>query len=156
MHTATETEAPLREWVREHKVTWELGPWKEMVGHGAVAVGFELRLLARYPPEAHPMPGCHDCAEIYQGLREVALVTLPREHRPTLYEIEPFQAALHLRRESEWAPEVQLAVHIIHREGYLRPLDECERRCAAEIEQNLARLGVQPGRWANNANMERR
>jgi hypothetical protein len=37
MHIVTKTEATLREWIREHRVTWELGPWKDMVGHGPVA-----------------------------------------------------------------------------------------------------------------------
>ncbi len=156
MPAVSETEATLREWIREHKVTWELGPWKEMVAHGPVAVGLELRLLARHAPDAHPMPGCQECVQIYQALRVVALGALSREHRPTGYEIEPFEAAFHLRPESGWAPEVQLAIHIIHKEGYLRPLDGCERRCAAEIEHNLAQLGVQPGRWANKTSIERR
>ena len=77
-----------------------------------------------------------------------ALGAFPRDERPTRYEIEPFDVSFHLRSESAWTPEVQLAVHIIHGERYLRPVDDCDRRCAAEIQANLRRLGVQPQRWS--------
>ena len=138
----------LREWVREHKVTWELGPWHEMVDHHATAVGFELRLLARHASGLHPMPGCGQCVQLYERLRDIALGAFPREHRPTKYEVEPFDASFHLRPEAEWTPEVQLTVHIVHREGYLRPIDTCEKRCAEEIQRNLRELGVQPKSWS--------
>ena len=142
------TETALRDWIRDHKVTWELGPWQEMVDHHPAVVGFELRLLARHIPHAHPQPGCDQCVRVYQWLREIALGALPRDHRPTRYEFEPFDASFHLRPEADWAPEVQLTVHIVHREGYLRPVDECEKRCAGEIQSNLQELGVQPKKWS--------
>ncbi len=138
----------LREWVREHKVTWELGPWHEMVDHHVAAVGFELRLLARHASGQHPRPACGLCVQLYERLRDIASAAFPREHRPTKYEVEPFDASFHLRPEAEWTPEVQLLVRIVHRDGYLRPIDECEKRCAEEIQRNLRELGVQPGSWS--------
>jgi hypothetical protein len=120
----------------------------ELVDHKPASVGFELRLFARHPPHEHPTPGCGLCLGLYQRLRQVAQAAFPRDRRPTQYEIDPFDASFHLRPEAEWSPEVQLTVHIIHREGYLRPVDDCERRCAEEIRTNLGRLGVQARTWS--------
>lgn len=142
------TTQDLSSWIRDHKVTWELAPWLEMVDRKAASIGFELRLFARHAAHEHPSPGCGLCLGLYQRLRELAEAAFPREHRPTQYQIDPFDASFHLRPEAEWAPEVQLAVHIVHRDGYLRPVDECERKCADEIRGNLGRLGVQARTWS--------
>ncbi|MCL4822331.1 MAG: hypothetical protein KJ067_24650 [Vicinamibacteria bacterium] len=143
-----ESEATLREWASRHRVTWELGAWQELVEHRPTTVGFELRLFGRHEPHVHASPGCSACVPVFERLRAIALAAFPKEHRPTKYEVEPFHAALHLRPESEWAPEVQLTVHIVHRDGYLRPLDECEKRCAEEIQGTLRQLGVQAKTWS--------
>ena len=133
---------------RDHRVTWELGPWQELVDHRPLKVGFELRLYGQHPPHAYPPPGCEKCVAVFDGLRAVAEAALPREQRLSQYDIRPFDAALHLRPDSEWAPEVQLTVHIVHRNGYLSPVDECEKRCADEIQRNLKQLGVQQKTWS--------
>ena len=109
-------------------------------------------------PEAHPDPARRYWAPVSAGIFYLLIgffgatvaglfAAFPKEHRSTKYEVEPFDASFHLRAESEWAPEVQLTVHIVHREGYLRPLDECEKRCADEIQKALRGLGVQPKSW---------
>lgn len=145
-----EAEATLKEWVRQYRVTWELGAWQELVEHRITTVGFELRLFGRHEPRVHASPGCDACVPLFERLRAIALTALPKEHRPTQYEIEPFDASFHLRPESEWKPEVQLTVHIVHREGYLSPLDECQKRCAVEIQKALGDLGVQPKTWSDS------
>lgn len=121
-----EPEAMLKRWVQQHRVSWELGPWQEMVDRQVTTVGFELRLFGQHEPQVHPSPGCHQCVPLRERLRAIALAALPKEHRPTRYDIEPFDASFHLRSESRRRSEVQLTVHIVHREGFLRPLDECE------------------------------
>ena len=145
-----EADATLKEWVQQHHVTWELGPWQELVEHRVTTVGFELRLFGQHEPHAHPSPGCAECVTVHGRLRAIALTAFPKEHRPTTYEVDPFDASFHLRPESGWKPEVQLTVHIVHRDGYLRPLDECEKRCADEIQKALRDLGVQPKSWSDS------
>lgn len=140
----------LKEWVRQHRVTWELGPWRELVEHAPATVGFELRLFGQHGPDVHADPGCAECVALHGKLRAVALAAFPKEHPLTQYEIEPFDSSFHLRPDAEWTPEVQLTVHIVHREGYLRPVDECEKRCAEEIQQALRALGVQPKTWSDS------
>ncbi len=112
-------------------------------------VGFELRLFGQHGPNVHSSPGCRECMPVFERIRAIALAAFPKEHRPTKYEVGPFHAALHLRPESGWAPEVQLTVRIVHRDGYFRPLDGCEKRCAEEIQKALRSLGVQPVRWSD-------
>lgn len=141
-------DATLEGWVREFRMTFELSPWQELVDRRPAPVGYELRLFARHAPHSGAMPGCQQCVSLHNKLRAIAVAAFPKEHRPTMYELQPFDASFHLRPESEWAPEVQLTVHIIHRDGYLRALDECEKRCADEIQKALRNLGVQPKTWS--------
>ncbi len=145
-----EPAATLKDWIREHRVTWELSPWQELVDHRPATVAFELRLFGRHGPHSRAMPGCKQCVSLHEKLRAIALAAFPKEHRPTKYEVKPFDASFHMRAESEWEPEVQLTVHIVHREGYLRPLDECEKRCAQEIQKALRGMGVQAKSWSDS------
>lgn len=144
-----ETVATIKEWVLMHKVTWEVGPWQELSEHQVMTVGFELRLFGQHEAHTHATAGCDNCASVFERLRAVALAALPKEHRPTTYVVEPSDGSFHHRPESGWTPEVQLTVHIVHREDYLSPVDACERRCAEEIQQALRGLGVQPKTWSN-------
>ena len=143
-------ESTLAGWVRDHRVTWEIGPLQELVDHRPATVGFELRLFGRHEPHAQASPGCPECLTLHQRLRAIAVAAFPRDQRPTSYEVDPFAASFHLRPESQWAAEVQLTVRIVHRDGYLRPLDECEKRCAEEIQKALRGLGVQPRTWSDS------
>ena len=144
-----ETDATIKEWVSRHKVTWEVGAFQELAEHQVTTVGFELRLFGQHEPGVHASAGCENCGPVFERLRAIALAAFPKEHRPTTYEIEPSDASLHHRPESGWTPEVELTVHIVHRENYLRPVDGCERRCAEEIQNSLRALGVQPKTWSN-------
>ena len=148
--TVTNAGEDLETWIRDHQVTWEVGPWIELVDRNAASIGFELRLFARHGAHEHPTPGCGLCLALYQRLCQVARAAFPRDSRPTQYEIDSFDASFHLRPEAEWSPEVQLAVHIVHREGYLRPVDDCERKCVEEIRSNLGQLGVQARTWSES------
>ena len=143
-----EPEAALKQWVFEHRVTWEMTPWQELVDRVPRAVGYELRLYGRHHDGVSASPGCRQCVAVYERLRAIALSVLPTEHRPTRYDIEAFDSALHMRPEGDWEPEVELTIQLSHRDGYLSPLDECEKKCAEEIRKGLERLGVQPKSWS--------
>lgn len=145
------TEDTLRRWIRDHRICWEIAPLIEMNDGARMQVGFELRLFARHRPECHPAPGCPECRDLYEKLRVLAITVFPTETRPTRYDIAPFDASFHLRPESEWLPEVQLTVLIVHRDGYLMPVDACEGRCAKEIQESLHRLGARPKAWTGGS-----
>jgi hypothetical protein len=143
----------LRQWVNEHKVCWELSPLVELERHtnqppARVQVGFELQLYGEHAQGVKPSPGGPECRALYEKLRAIALFTLPKEHRPSRYELSEFDSSIHLRPESEWVPEVQLTIRIIHGSDYFKAIDDCEKRCAEEIQQELKNLGAQPKAWS--------
>ena len=146
-NAAAVPEETLRTWVQEHRVSWEISAWQELVEHSPLSVGFELRLFARHPDGRLADPGCDECVALYEKLRAIALFALPKEQRPTRYDIAPYDASLHLRPESHWQGEVQLAMHIVHRLEYASAVNDCEKRCASEIQESLRGLGVQPKSW---------
>ena len=142
-------EETLGKWVAQHKVCWELFPLVELDQHpnkapARVQVGFELMLYGEHAEGVKPSPGCPECVSLYDKLRAIAVFTLPKENRPSRYEISPFDHAFHLRSESEWVPEVQLTIRIIHGSDYFKGIDDCEKRCAEEIQGQLRALGAQP------------
>ena len=145
-------EETLRNWVAEHKVCWDLSPLVELERPpnqppARVQVGFEVLLYGEHAQGLKPSPGCPECVTLYDKLRAIALFTLPKENRPSRYEISPFDHAFHLRPESEWVPEVQLTIRIIHGSDYFKGIDDCEKRCAEEIQGQLRALGAQPKAW---------
>ena len=147
--SASET---LQEWVTAHKVCWELSPLVELDQHPGkpltrVQVGFELQLFARHAEDVKPSPACPECVSLYEKLRAIALFALPKENRPSRYEVAGFDSSFHLRPESSWVPEVQLTLRIIHGSDYFNPLDDCEKKCATEIQEQLRALGAHPKAW---------
>jgi len=138
----------LRTWIRDHRVCWELEPLIEWSRHRRLHVGYQLLLFARNAGGLRDDPGGGECEGLHEGLRAIALRVLPKEQGATRTEIEPFDAAFHLRPESTWVPEIQLTIRILHREGYLRPADQAEKGLAEEIQKGLAALGAQPRSWS--------
>ncbi len=131
-------------WIRQRRVCYEVSPLREIDHGGAVHVGFELTLFAE---AGHDDPGSPELHATHERLKEIVAAVLPHDVRPTAYAFEPFDAAWHLRPQTNWRPEVQLVVRIIHREGYLRPADACESRCVREIQDGLRRAGIPEKGW---------
>lgn len=154
-------EQTLREWVAQHKVCWELSPLVEQDRHPnqaptRIQVGFELQLFAQHAEDAKPSPGCPECVTLYERLRAIAVFTLPKEQRPSRYELSPFDSSFHLRPESGWVQEVQLTIRIIHGSDYFRGIDDCEKTCVEEIQGQLRALGAQPKAWPKSRGVVRR
>jgi len=136
-------EAALRQWICQHKVAWEIRLHQDLrEGHVRTSVGLDLTLYASASSDGHVDPGGPECVAVYERLREIASSVLPTEPRACRYEIAPYDASVHLRAATGWAAEVELTVQILHREGYFRPIGECETKSAAEIRAALERLGV--------------
>lgn len=139
----------LRELVTRHKVCWNLWPELLMVGGEKRQVGYELELAGTHKPGVtHPEPGCEHCQQVFMALREIAEYILPREERPSMYLIGPFDQAIHYWRLHANRPDVVLSVKIVHRYGCERPLDECEDRCLKEMETRLRDLGACRLQWS--------
>ena len=126
--------AELQQWVREHRVTWETTSRREAVQGQDSQAELELTLVGHYPRSQVPVVGTDGGALVYERLRSIALHAL-EPVRETRYSIDPFDAAVRLRAEEGFAPEVELTLVLE------------ERSALAAIESGLEQLGVQRMHW---------
>jgi hypothetical protein len=147
MEPAAVGEETLMQWVRQHQVTWEVSPQREMIDGGSLqVVGYEVRVYGLVPCEGDT-PGGADCRATYERVRAIAQAALPADGGNTRCQVESFDSSLHMRPDSEWRPEVEVSIHLTHRRAYAVPPDASEKRVAQAIETRLKQLGAQPGRW---------
>lgn len=138
----------LRELVNRFRVCWEVWPENIVVEHQKRQIGFALELCGTHEPGVeHPSPGCEHCLRVYAGLQQIATHIMPREERPSVYDFQAYDYALHYAPKRRNRADVILTLKILHRSGYERPVDECEVRCLTEMKQRLRELGASEGQW---------
>lgn len=138
----------LRELVQRYRVCWESWPELLMLKREKRQIGFSLELSGTHERGVeHPSPGCRHCRAVYAALQTIAVYILPRELRPTRYEIEPYEPAIHYSASRRNRPDVTLTIRIVHRQGFERPVDECEEHCQEEMKQRLRELGACERHW---------
>lgn len=143
----------LREIVDKHQVCYEVWPERSIAKGEKILIGFELQLCGTNSHvaakgEGQPVPGCGYCLGTYEDLKQIAEWILPREKRPSRYEIGGFDRALHVAPHTRRSrSEVVLTIHIMHRTDFNREVDECEKRCLQEMKGRLHQLGIQEGKW---------
>lgn len=140
----------LKTLVRHHRVCWEVRSEQIPVeGDKPREVGFNLLLFGAHEdhPPVPPLPGCDKCREIYRDLHKLASWILPKEQRPSRYDIDVFDNAIRYDPERRGRADIELAIKIIHRSHYEAPVDECEVRCLNDMKTRLQELGVQHKRW---------
>lgn len=144
---AAETSEALRAWVREARVTFEVSPLREQVDGRRLQVGVAVQLFARLPKQAHMDPGSALARRLQTRLRTVARAVAPEAHPAVRCRVDPARAAIYLRPEAHFAPEVQVTLRIEHRDGYLRPLTTEQRQCAEQAREGLTALGCRARSW---------
>ncbi len=135
--------------VNRYQVCWEVFPEYLMVNGKERQVGFELELTGT--PEAgtdHVGPGCPACRRVYAALHAVADWILPKDERPSRYEVGPYEQALRYSAVRALRPDVTLSVKIVHRRGFDLPVDQCEVHCLEEMKQRLKQLGACERQWS--------
>jgi len=147
----TQTLEELRMLVQDHRVCWEVLPEKIPVKDEApLKIGFDLMLYGTHEEGEHPTPGCEKCKQIYRDLRKIANWVLPKEERPSRYEISIYDSAIRYNRMRGSRPDVGLTIKILHRSEYDRPVDECEIACLNEMKTKLSSLGAQERYWKSS------
>jgi len=143
----------LRHLVRKHRVCWEVWPEAHLQGGDRrVIVGYDVELYGTHDRPAHPpAPGCVECRTVHRALTRIARYALPRDHRPTRYDVDVFDSALHYSPRRRSRADVTLVIRLHHRIHFHAPIDECQRVCLRDIETALALLGVQRGDWTEPA-----
>ena len=138
----------LKELAQRFKVCWKVWPEYIFVGDQKRQVGYELELAGTHEAEvAHPEPGSEHCQHVYDALRQIAEYIIPREGRPSAYEIGPFDRSIRYWPLHSNRPDVMLTIRLVHRHGYEQPLNECEDRCLKEMEARLRDLGACRLQW---------
>jgi hypothetical protein len=140
-----ESVAGLREVALRHGARYEVLPEMDVVDHRLVRVGFRLMLWGLHEHPQGVQPGCDECVKVYRDLERVAEWIMPKEERPSRYEIEAFDRGLHAAPDLKDRDEVRLEVKILHRHDAFSPIDACEERCLKEMKENLGKLGVREG-----------
>ena len=146
----------LRAIAGRHQVCYEVWPERSVAEGRKVLIGFELQLCGTNSHIAakgahQPVPGCEYCQSTYEDLRQIAEWILPREERPSRYEIGAFDRALHVASRSRHSrSEVVVPIHIMHRSDFNREVDECENRCLQEMKGRLKQLGIYEGKWRSD------
>lgn len=146
----TQTQIPslLGELVKRYQVCWEVWPEYLIVDGKEKQIGFELELSGT--PELgteHVGPGCPACRQVYQSLNTIASWILPKDDRPSIYEIGPFQQALRYSSVRAMRPDVTLSVMILHRQRFDQPVDECQVRCLDDMQKKLRVIGACQRQW---------
>ena len=144
----------LREISRTHEVCYEVCPEWSIKDGQKIQIGFELELcgISSNGKCLHPLPGCPHCVRAYNEMRKIAEWILPREERPSRYEIQGFDRALHVApSKRQHRNEVVVRIVIMHRSDFNRPVDDCESRCLKEMRERLADLGVHEDCWRAEA-----
>jgi hypothetical protein len=150
----------LREIACRHQLCYEVWPERSVLEGRAIRIGFELRLCGANTHTSdggldHELPGCAHCVQTYGELRQIAESILPRDERPSRYEIGAFDRALHVAPHSRHSRnEVVVPIHIMHRHDFNREVDDCEDRCLKEMQQRLRELGIVEGYWHEPADKE--
>ena len=147
----------LREIADKHQVCYEVWPERSVAEGVKIQIGFELQLCGTNSHvggegEHEQVPGCEHCLSTYEDLRQIAEWILPRDERPSQYEIGSFDRALHVAPHSRQSRnEVVLTIHIMHRANFNREVDDCENRCLKEMRGRLKELGIYEGKWRSDA-----
>jgi hypothetical protein len=136
---------------QKYRVCYEVWPEWAMVAEKTLKIGFDLQLCGSNDHQTnreHAIPGCSLCVATYGDLRRIAQWIMLVEDRPSRYEVEPFDRALHIapgqrRRRNE----VVLTIKILHRHEFDGPVDDCEERCLKEMKGKMGQLGVREGSW---------
>lgn len=145
MSVVTSPDEPaLEEWIRRHRVSYEVSPHVEMRGHERASTGYDVALHAARTGPCTRDPGCPSCHEIHGGLARILRGVVP-DGVP--YDIAPFDASFHLRPETQWESEIELIAQIPAPRGAAAPAEPADLERFGAVRAALERLGVRPRRW---------
>lgn len=149
--TAMSVPAPLvlKELVERFRVCWDVWPEYTLVGGEKCHIGFTLDLSGTHEHGTpHPDPGCRHCHRVFAALRGIADWILPRNDRGLNCEIESYNPSISYSPARGNRPDVTLTIRVLHRDGFERPVDDCEVGCLQEMQQRLRELGACERQWS--------
>lgn len=152
MEMSSVTPAHLTDLIQRFRVCWEVWPEYAFVHHDRRQVGFTLELSGTHEAGVeHPTPGCSHCQRVYAALYVIAAHILPREIRPSIYDVSSYDHAIHYSQVRSGRPDISLAIGILHRGDLDSPVGECQERCLTEMKQRLRELGAHERQWTSSS-----
>jgi len=141
----------LRGLVERQQVCWEVCPgWYAAPGRPKIQIGYEVDLWGTHDHPAHPASaGCEECRPVRVALERIARCVIPVAHQTTRYDIDPYDASIHMSRRRNGRKDVLVAIDVVLRQGVDAPVDACQATCLKEIETKLKDLGAAHGEWSN-------
>ncbi len=141
----------LKELVERFRVCWEVWPEYVYVEREKRQIGFALELYGTHEPgTGHVDPGCRHCQRVFAALQTIADWIQPRDLRPSMYEIAPYDQSISYSSVRDNREDVCLALRILHRSGFERPVGKCQVQCLEEMKQRLRELGACDRRWSRS------
>jgi hypothetical protein len=110
--------------------------------HSIRQVGFCLDLYGRDGNGPPLSPGDERSKEIYRTLREIALQIVPEGGNDCRFELDKFYPSLQYGNNPRSPARVQLTIHILHKNGFDRPIDAAVTQALRELEDRLRYLGI--------------
>lgn len=133
----------LKQFIRDHHVSWETHSINETVGGERVPVGFELELHAVCNGTHDPVfPASPSTSELFHRLETLVEKILPVELRGSQIEVLPFDRSVHLDPHEQLRAHVLLKLRIVDATQYFQAADSGESGCLRELEESLKALGA--------------
>lgn len=148
MHSTGVSVQPVKDLVKRYRVCWDVWADYVYVKGEKRHTGFILELSGTHEKGVdHYEIGCEHCLHVYRALRTIAEYILPKETRPSRYEVSIFDSAVHFTRKRENRAEICLKIKVVHHSGFEQPVDRCQVRCLTEMEAALKAVGAYEGDW---------
>jgi len=143
--------------VERYQVCWEVAPEYSTIGGQERQTGFELELSGTHESATQHMGrGCPACRRIYSALHAVTECVLPKQERPSMYQIGPYEAALRYSAVHGSGSngtltakiDVALKVKVLQLRGFDQPLCRGEMHSLQETKKRLSELGSGERQWS--------
>jgi len=132
----------MKDFVREHRVHYEVEPEVVADGSRRSLSGLRLRLLATHAREKLSVPGCPACTELLDELRSFADRIVADAGAADRAESIPATRKLYLASGEQDSDEVAVTLRVRCDATDRRESDQGEDRCVSAIRERLAALGV--------------
>lgn len=148
--TVAQIPAGLRELVQRYRVCWDVWPAYLDVGREKRQIGFALELDGTHEPGTGDAdPGCRHWRRIFAALRTIVDWIEPRDNRPSMYDLAPYDQSFSYPSERDNREDVRLTIRILHRSGFERPVDECEVHCLNGMKKRSRERRAGDRSWSN-------
>ena len=144
----------IRNVVEEHHAYYEVSPYFVVIeeGHGSPAMttrriqaGFDVDIYGS-GIENDPPWQAHNYEIAYSKLKQLARETALHMGESCSIEAIPFYSDIYFDNRNHFEPQAMLRIRVRHNRVEGQPLGPAEGRALAEIEKELASMGIRSGK----------